>query len=117
MLPGSYLIQSEKISDRGVPIAAGDFGDTYEAEFDGKKVCIKTLRSYVQDTGGVINKVRSLFFHPQKTVIEIKPPGLVDILWRSCCVEEDATSEYRPFPRCSHEDATTFRNSLRVDGK
>ena len=29
----------------------------YAAEFDGKRVCVKVLRLYVQDTRGVIKKV------------------------------------------------------------
>lgn len=107
VLPESYLIPSEKLSDRGMPISAGDFADTFQAKFDGKKVCIKTLRSYVQDTGGVINKVRSLVVHPSK--LRLKLPGLADILRRSRCEEVVATSQHSPFPWGPHEDAATVR--------
>ena len=34
--------------------------DTHEAELDGKKVCMKALRPYVQDAGGAMQKVRLL---------------------------------------------------------
>jgi len=51
----------------------------HEAELNKKKVCIKALRSYVQDTGGITKKVRSLpFGSPLLTVTET--PWPVDVL-------------------------------------
>jgi serine/threonine protein kinase len=59
VLPQSHLIPSESLLKRGDAIASGAFADVHEAELDGKKVCIKALRSYIQDTGGITKKVRS----------------------------------------------------------
>ena len=58
--------------------AAGGFADVHEAELDGQKVCIKALRSYSQDTSGVVNKVRLLPRSFAGNAAEV--PGLVDIL-------------------------------------
>ena len=62
VLPKSHLIPSESLSDKGQAIAAGGFADAHEAKLNGEKVCIKALRSYVQDTGGITKKVRFFLF-------------------------------------------------------
>ena len=46
--------------------------DAHEAELDGKKVCMKALRPYVQDAGGAMQKVR-LFVHAGQ--LPSKHPG------------------------------------------
>jgi hypothetical protein len=72
-----------------------------EAELDGKKVCIRALRLYTQDTGGVTKKVRSFVSSAQPS---LKHP--VGVLQRSRCVEVVVASQHCPLPRSSHRDAT-----------
>ena len=60
VLPRSYFIPSESLSNQGSPFAAEDSADAHEAELDGEKVCVKTLKSQVQ------SEVRSLALYPRK---------------------------------------------------
>ena len=62
VLPSSYLIPNERISNRGERFASGGFADVHQAELDGNMVYIKALRSYTLDTLGVLNKVRSFVY-------------------------------------------------------
>lgn len=41
----------------GGVLAAGGVADVHKAEFGGRKVCVKVLRLYRQDTLGVAKKV------------------------------------------------------------
>jgi len=63
VLPQSHIIAKERLSNRGNAIAPLGFADAHEAELDGKKVYIKALKSYIQDTGGGMKKV-FFFVHP-----------------------------------------------------
>ena len=56
----------------GQRTASGDFADAHEAKLNGKKVCVKGLRSYVRDTRGVIKRV-CLYPHSSLTTITGTP--------------------------------------------
>ncbi|KAF9790828.1 kinase-like domain-containing protein [Thelephora terrestris] len=77
ILPSSYLIPSENLSKRPEPIAPGDFGDAFEADLDGKKACIKTLRSYAQDTSG---DVKRIFYREVIVWKRLQHPNIVPFL-------------------------------------
>ena len=100
--------------NRGQPIASGGFADTHEAELNGNKVCIKVLRMYIQDAKSVTKKVRSCFYPSPATVTGTSGP--IDVLQRSCRVEEVTTSQHRSFPRSSHE-GTAIRDCFCLDGE
>ena len=114
VLPSSYLIPNELLSKKERAAAAGGFADVYEGEFNGQKVCIKTLRLYSLDTGDVTKKVRSSVV--QSLAIVAKTAGPVGILQRSCCVEDVTPSKHRSFSWSSHQN-TTVRDRLRLDGR
>ena len=73
VLPSSYLIPNELLSKKERAAAAGGFADVYEGEFNGQKVCIKTLRLYSLDTGDVTKKVRSSVV--QSLALSLKQQG------------------------------------------
>ena len=65
VLPQSYLIQNERLSNRGEAIASGGFADAHEAKLDGeRKVCVKVLRLYLQGAEDATKKVRSFCYFP-----------------------------------------------------
>ena len=114
ILPRSYIIQGERISKKGQPVAPGGFADTHEAELDGERAYIKVLRLYILDTAGVTTKVRPCFFFISGD--SYWNTRLAGVLQRSCYVEEVTTSQHRPFPRSSRDD-TTVRDRLWLDGE
>ncbi|KAF9790826.1 kinase-like domain-containing protein [Thelephora terrestris] len=77
ILPSSYLIPNETLSNRVGPIAPGDFGDAFEAELGGKKVCIKVLRSYVQDTSDLVKRI---FYREVVVWKRLQHPNIVPFL-------------------------------------
>ena len=74
ILPQSHQIPNESISEKGEVVALGAFADAHEAELDGKKVCVKALRSYAQDIDGITKKVR-LFLLVSASRMSLKQSG------------------------------------------
>ena len=60
------------ILDKGPPIVSGGFAEVHKAELAGKRVCVKALRLYAQDTTGVAKKVR-LYFRPSLAAVTGTP--------------------------------------------
>ncbi|KAF9644877.1 kinase-like protein, partial [Thelephora ganbajun] len=77
MLPLSHLIPSESISNKGEAIASGGFSNVHQAEFDGKKVCIKVLRLYAQDTSDFTKKT---FYREVVVWKRLQHPNIVPFL-------------------------------------
>jgi hypothetical protein len=113
-LPRSHFIQSERISNKGEAIASGGFADVHEAELDGKKVCIKVLRSYIQDTGGVTKKVRSFSsFIP--TTAEVSGRRFTERSWCGRGYNIPTSSLSLEFPQTYHR-SRSFVNGWKTTG-
>ncbi|KAF9646901.1 kinase-like protein [Thelephora ganbajun] len=56
VLPLSCVIPNGGLSNRGEAIASGSFTDVYQAELDGKKVCVKTCKLCDQDAMSITKK-------------------------------------------------------------
>ncbi|KAF9789477.1 kinase-like domain-containing protein [Thelephora terrestris] len=77
ILPSSCLIPDGMLSKSERAVAAGGFADVYQGEFDGKMVCVKVLRLYSQDIGGVTMKA----FHREAIVWKrLRHPNVVPFL-------------------------------------
>ena len=109
VLPRSYFIPGGSLSHRGKPFSAGGSTDTDvdQAEFNGKKACVKALRSHVQ------REVCSFTVYPLETTAVTTVTAAV--LWGNYCMEEATAPKHRPFARNSRRDAVV-RDRLRLDG-
>jgi hypothetical protein len=58
ILPTSYALPPDLLSIDLDPFARGGYGDVYEGNFNGSKVCIKRMRVYSEDGPQRAAKVR-----------------------------------------------------------
>lgn len=60
ILPSSYTTSSHRLNIGPEPFASGGYGDVYKGTLDGRRVCIKRVRVYIQDGPRKAARVRFL---------------------------------------------------------
>ena len=100
VLPQSHLIPNDAISEREVAVGLGSFSDVCEAELDGKRVRIKTLKRPFYNPLDITEKVCLFLLVSTNRVAKAARP--IDIVQRGYHLEEVTPSQHRSLPRSSY---------------